>query len=281
MQNENLKLLGDFLRIKREQVQPESIGLSKPFRSRAKGLRREDVAYKAGISTVWYSQIERGQALGISMQVLTAISDTLLLSPSEYKYICNLVHSLPDEQPVVQSATITSKTSQLLFQLNPLPALLQNEYLDIIGSNKAFDLMVGFSLMEIEPENRNYLYLIISNTDWNKFLNIDSKSKLERQIYRIAGFLRNALAANPNDEKLKLKIEAFTTLSPIFALAWQHNVVLQPEEILYTYNHASIGDVTLDKQIWWNIDGKSNSRLNIYYPSNGVDEQHLAELFDA
>nr|WP_202436473.1 helix-turn-helix domain-containing protein [Vibrio eleionomae] len=276
-----MKLLGDFLRIKREQVQPESIGLSRPIRSRAKGLRREDVAYKAGISTVWYSQIERGQALGISMQVLKAISDTLLLSPSEYKYICNLVNSVPNGLPVVQSATLTSKTSQLLFQLNPLPALLQNEYLDIIGSNKAFDLMVGFSVMEIEPENRNYLYLTISNTDWNKFLNIDSKSKLERQIYRIAGFLRNALAANPNDEKLKLKIESFISQSPIFVSAWQNNSVLQPEETSYTYNHASIGHITLDKQIWWNIDGNSNSRLNIYSPSESIDEQHLAELFDA
>lgn len=249
MQNENLKLLGDFLRVKRELIQPESIGLSKPIRSRAKGLRREDVAYKAGISTVWYSQIERGQASGISMQALTAISDTLQLSTSEYRYICNLVHSIPDELPVVQSETITSKTKKLLFQLNPLPALLQNEYLDIIASNTAFDLMVGGALMEIEPEKRNYLYLTMTNAAWRKFLNINNKSKLERQIYRMAGFLRNALAANPNDEKLKLKVEAFTILSPIFALAWQHNSVLQPEEISYTYNHASIGNVTLDKQI--------------------------------
>jgi len=60
VQTENLKLLGDFLRVKRDLIQPESIGLSKAIRSRAKGLRREDVAYKAGISTVWYSQIERG-----------------------------------------------------------------------------------------------------------------------------------------------------------------------------------------------------------------------------
>lgn len=66
MQDENLKLLGDFLRAKRANIQLEAIGLSKPLRSRSKGLRREDVAYKAGISTVWYSQIERGQALGIS-----------------------------------------------------------------------------------------------------------------------------------------------------------------------------------------------------------------------
>ncbi|SJL84197.1 helix-turn-helix domain-containing protein [Vibrio palustris] len=280
MQTENLKLLGDFLRVKRDLIQPESIGLSKAIRSRAKGLRREDVAYKAGISTVWYSQIERGQALGISMQVLTAISETLQLSTSEHRYICNLVHSIPDALPVVQSATITSKTEKLLFQLNPLPALVQNEYLDLIASNAAFDLMVGFSLMEIEPEKRNYLYLTIANTDWKKFLNINSESQLERQIYRMAGFLRNALAATPNDEKLKLKVEEFTALSPIFALAWRHNSVRQLEEISYTYHHATMGDITLDKQIWSNIDGLSNSRLNIYYPCHSDDEQRLTKLFN-
>lgn len=278
MQDENLKLLGDFLRAKRASIQPEAIGLSKTIRSRSKGLRREDVAYKAGISTVWYSQIERGQALGISKQVLTAISDTLLLSTSEYKYICNLVHSIPNEGSTIQADVITSKTKQLLLQLNPLPALLQNEYLDIIGSNAAFDRMVGFPVMEIEPEKRNYLYLTIFNTDWKRFLILDSQSKLERQIFRMAGFLRNALSAHFDDEKLKIKVKSFIALSPIFALAWKNNSVLQPEEISYTYNHASLGNMLLEKQIWWNVDGVSSSRLNIYYPIEIVDKNNLAGL---
>ncbi|CAG9297443.1 helix-turn-helix domain-containing protein [Celerinatantimonas diazotrophica] len=279
MQDENLKLLGDFLRAKRASIQPEAIGLSKTIRSRSKGLRREDVAYKAGISTVWYSQIERGQASGISKQVLTAISDTLLLSTSEYKYICNLAHSIPDDAPTVQTNVITSKTKQLLLQLNPLPALLQNEYLDIISSNAAFDRMVGFPLMEVEPEKRNYLYLTISNTDWKRFLMLDSQSKFERQIVRMAGFLRNTLSAHFDDEKLKLKVKSFIALSPIFALAWKNNNVLQPEEISYTYHHALLGNIVLEKQIWWNIDGESNSRLNIYYPPRSADKQRLAEQF--
>lgn len=97
-----------------------------------------------------------------------------MLSTSEYKYICNLVHSIPNEEPTIQADAITSKTTQILFQLNPFPVLLQNEYLDIIGSNAAFDRMVGFPVMEIEPEKRNYLYLTILNTDWKRFLILDS-----------------------------------------------------------------------------------------------------------
>lgn len=94
----------------------------------------------------------------------------------------------------------------------------------------------------------------------------------------MAGFLRNALSAHSDDEKLKLKVKSFIALSPIFALAWKNNSVLQPEEIAYTYHHASLGNILLEKQIWWNVDGESSSRLNVYYPSQIVDKNRLAAL---
>lgn len=275
MDPENLRLVGDFLRAKRESISPEMIGLPKPNRTRTSGLRREDVAYFSDISTIWYSKIERGHAAGISPQVLMSISKTLLLTKLEYEYLCNLIspQARTHNEPC---CTLSEQTSQLLLQLNPLPALLMNDYLDIVTCNDAFSLLIGFSLDTLPFIERNYLDLTIRNISWQKFLSIDDDDKLEIQISRMAGFIRNTLARRPTDEVLKKKIESFRCLSHFFDKAWADcSSVLQPEELSYTYQHSKLGKISLDKQLWWNFNGDSSSRLNIYHPQNQVDRQRL------
>lgn len=274
MNQNNLKLVGDFLRAKRENLSPETIGLVKPVRTRTKGLRRDDVAYFSGISTIWYSKIERGQVTGISTHVLVSISRTLQLTESEYEYICNLIspQTRNNKQPC---NTISEHTSQLLLQLNPLPALLMNDYLDIVTCNYAFSSMVGFSVDSLPANEKNYLYLTIENPYWQRLLCINDDDKLIIQLTRMAGFLRETLARRPDDEVLKQKTDDFRKLSPLFDKAWTDNIVLHPEELSYIYNHAKLGIMSLDKQLWWNFSGDSSSRLNIYHPQNEVDLQRL------
>lgn len=276
MNQDNVKLVGDFLRAKRESITPESVGLKKPARTRTSGLRREDVAYFANISTVWYSKIERGQAAGISPQVLTALSKALHLSHAEHEYLCNLISPQP-RTGKLPCQTISQHTAQLLLQLNPLPALLMNDYLNIVTCNQAFDLMVGFSVDLLPLAEKNYLHLTITNAVWRKFLNVDDEG-WRVHIIRMAGFLRDTLAKRPEDALLTQKIEEFRALSPTFDKAWTNNTVLQPEALSYAYHHALLGEIPLDKQLWWGFGNKSCSRLNIYYPQNEADHQRLATL---
>lgn len=277
MNQDKLKLMGDFLRAKRESISPEEIGLVKPIRTRTKGLRREDVAYFSGISTIWYSKIERGQVTGISTQVLISISRTLRLTDSEYEYLCNLIsHQLRTNKP--PCCTISEHTSQFLLQLNPFPALLMNDYLDIVTCNYAFSLMVGFSVDSLPANEKNYLYLTIKNPSWQKLLCIKDDGKFSLQLTRMAGFLRETLATRPDDKALKQKTDYFRELSDVFDKAWSDNTVLHPEELSYTYDHAELGEISLDKQLWWNFNGDSSSRLNVYYPQNEADLQLMKDV---
>ncbi|MEC5317545.1 helix-turn-helix transcriptional regulator [Brenneria populi subsp. brevivirga] len=277
MNQDNLKLAGDFLRAKRESISPETLGLAKPIRTRTRGLRRDDVADSSGISTIWYSKIERGQATGISPQVLISISKTLRLTKAEYEYLYNLL--FPQAKTYKDPCcTISEHTAQLLLQLNPFPSLLQNDYLDIITCNYAFSLMVGFNIDDIPLTEKNYLYLTIKNPVWQKFLCIDTDEKLELQITRMAAFFRDTLAKHPGDEILQQKIDGFRDLSPTFDRAWADNAVLQPEELPYIYKHAKLGEISLDKQLWWNFGGDSSSRLNIYHPQNEADRLRLLKI---
>lgn len=280
MHPDNLKWVGDFLRAKRESISPEMVGLPRPARTRTTGLRREDVADLSGISTVWYSKIERGQAAGISAQAFASICSALRVTKSEREYLHNLTfpraraHKTP-------CRTTSAHTLQLLTQLNPLPALLANDYLDIVAYNEAFQLMIGFELNDLPVEEQNYLHLTITHPEWKKFACIDNEEILALRVTHMAGFLRDTLAKRPNDNVLKQRICAFRAQSPLFDTAWNANTVLQPEEVTYTYRHAQLGIMALDKQLWWHTNGNASSRLNVYHPQHDADFQRMQQIVSA
>lgn len=273
------QLIGEFLRIKRKSISPTQVGLPVRSRTRTQGLRREDVAELCGISTVWYSKIERGKAGGISIQVLSALNKALLLDKAEYDYLYNLC--LPQEFDQERSCHESIlETTQLLSQLNPLPVLLMNDYLDIIAANQSFIIMAGFDLNQLSYQEKNYLHLTITHSGWQRLLCIHKEEQLNVQITRMAGFLRDSLAKKPYDTLLEQKIAEFRRISTLFNQAWIDNKVLSPEELAFTYDHATLGHIMLIKKIWWNYSDHTCSRINIYHPQNEADHHKLTELFN-
>lgn len=73
--------LGDFIRSKRDSVQPETLGLPDRGRRRSPGLRRTDLAARAGISVEYLTRIEQGRDRNPSVAVVNALADALSLSP--------------------------------------------------------------------------------------------------------------------------------------------------------------------------------------------------------
>src|SRR6188472_4307613 len=79
--------LGAFLRSRRERVQPEDVGLPAGPRRRTPGLRREEVAVLAHISTEYYVRLEQGRAPRPSAAVLSGISGALRLTRPETEHL--------------------------------------------------------------------------------------------------------------------------------------------------------------------------------------------------
>ena len=65
-EQERREVLAEFLRTRRERLAPEQLGLPLRGRRRTPGLRREEVAQEAGMSTTWYTWLEQGRAIQIS-----------------------------------------------------------------------------------------------------------------------------------------------------------------------------------------------------------------------
>jgi transcriptional regulator with XRE-family HTH domain len=80
------RLLGAFVRAHRERLRPEG----PPGRRRTPGLRREELAARAGISITWCTWIEQGRDVKASPQALARLARALMLSRAERAYLFEL-----------------------------------------------------------------------------------------------------------------------------------------------------------------------------------------------
>ena len=128
--------LGEYLRARRDALQPVQVGLPASERRRVAGLRREEVAELAGISPVYYLRLEQGRGHQPSGQVLGALARALRLTAHEAEYLFRLARPHPrSERPAGELRTIGSTITTLLDHWLATPAVVLDANLDIVASN--------------------------------------------------------------------------------------------------------------------------------------------------
>jgi transcriptional regulator with XRE-family HTH domain len=118
--------LADFLRRRREALQPEDVGLSRGPRRRTGGLRREEVAALCAMSVDYYSRLEQSRGPQPSEQMLAAIARGLRLSLVERDHLFRLGgHNAPVR--ALGSEHISPGLMRVLDRLQDTPALVMSE----------------------------------------------------------------------------------------------------------------------------------------------------------
>src|SRR3546814_6811613 len=96
--------LGAFLRAHRARLVPEQVGLpAAGGRRRTPGLRREEVAQLAGISTTWYVRIEQGREVAASVAALDRIARALCLTAAERAHLFTLADRSEEQTSDLQT----------------------------------------------------------------------------------------------------------------------------------------------------------------------------------
>jgi transcriptional regulator with XRE-family HTH domain len=126
--------LGDYLRARREQLRPDDVGLLPGARRRVPGLRREEVATLAGISSAYYLRLEQGRDTHPSGQVVEALAQALRLDRKATEYLQQLARSTGSRPRQSTVQTVTQRLRQLIDQI-PFPAMVCNRYLDVLAAN--------------------------------------------------------------------------------------------------------------------------------------------------
>src|SRR5258707_12830524 len=116
--------LGDFLRTRRERLQPTDVGLPLRSRRRTPGLRREEVAELAKVGVSWYTLLEQGRDVHPSQTVIANLAQALKLSPVEQRHLYFLARYDPLPREIAEEEQITPALQAVVDALNPHPALV-------------------------------------------------------------------------------------------------------------------------------------------------------------
>lgn len=265
--------LGAFLRARRESIDPARLGLPWIGARRTPGLRREEVAQLAGIGITWYTKLEQGRPVRASAKVMTALADALQCSEAETRHLFTLAGlGMPAPQNQPMCVQLSSAARTILDHLDPLPAVIQTPYFDIIGFNRAYCRLVNVDMHEIPEEDRNCLYLAFANPAWRNSL-ADWPAVLPRMV----ALFRASMTEHGTDPKWEHLLQRLQSISPEFAATWERNEVHGVENQLKRFQHPGIGTLVMHQTNWWSAPRNGN-RLLVYVPADEPTEERLRQL---
>lgn len=232
--------LAAFLRTRRARVTPADVGLPPGERRRTPGLRREEVALLAGIGTTWYTWLEQGRDVRMSVDLLERLCQILRLSADERVHLFTLAgHPLPQETPQPE-VLIRREVRSLLDALDPCPAYIRNHRWDVLAWNRAELLFTDWE--KFAPSERNVMF--------NHFLNPTKRQILvnwKNGARETVAHFRMDYARNFDDPIFAERVKQLQQRSQEFARWWAHYEVEQDGPSLEEIHHPDLGVLRLDR----------------------------------
>lgn len=159
----NAAMMGQFLTTRRRQLVRAHLGVPPIIGRRTCGLRREEVAYLAGVSVTWYTWLEQGRDVTPSRQVLDSLARTLRLSQAEHVYLLSLAgYSAPHPAEDASSGTAPAHVQGLLDALAESPALAIAPDWTILAWNAAYAGLYP-NVATVGAADRNFLWLLFTD----------------------------------------------------------------------------------------------------------------------
>jgi len=240
MAAEARRQLGEFLRHRRERIEPADVGLPPGLnRRRAPGLRREEVAVLAGLSPTWYTYLEQGRDINPSSQVLNSLAQVLKLTDDERRYLHSLATPHEPPAPTPDAAAALIEQFVHLADDSPYPVYAVNLYSELLAWNPAVvDYYTDFGAL---PEGRrNMLRWMLEAPEARERL-----ADWEEDTRAVVARLRAISADYDGDHRLSTMIEELRSTSRKFAEWWLDHAVLGHGGQLRRFNHPEHGDQTL------------------------------------
>lgn len=241
--------ISEFLTTRRAKLTPEQVGLPDfGGRRRVPGLRREEVALVAGMSSEYYKRLERGNAAGVSESVIDGVSRALQLDEAEHAHLHDLIRAAnagarpQQRQRPVRKTQLTSGMRQTIDAMSTVPVFVQNGRLDAIGTNTLGRALFSEMLDDVRPP-----------ANAARFIFLDARAQTfypdwEGQTRQIVALLRGEAGRSPYDRQLSDLIGELSTRSDLFRKLWGAHDVREHRTGLKTVHHPVVGDLELTFQ---------------------------------
>lgn len=236
--------LADFLRRRREALQPEDVGLPRGARRRTPGLRREEVAALSHMSTDFYSRIERERGPQPSEQMVASIAQGLHLSLDERDHLFRLAgHQPPTRGPAGDH--VAPGMLRIFDRLTDTPAEIVTELGETLRQTPLSVALVGDAMRHTGPA-RSIGYRWFTDPAARR-LHPSEDHDFYSRMY--ASGLRGIVTLRGPGSRAAELADLLLARSEEFRERWaEHEVGIRPREVK-RYLHPSVGELRLSCQI--------------------------------
>ncbi len=251
--------LGEYLRARRELLDPADVGLRVVGKRRTPGLRREELAMLAGISSDYYLRLEQGRDRNPSGQVIEALAQALRLDDAATAYLRNIptgarrtTRTKAGSRPVIPAGI-----EELLATLN-VPAFVEDRRFDIIAVNPLAPAL--------DPS-------IVVGANRLRTMFLDGRAaqlwgEQERTRRAIVASFRVSIGVEIDDARTQLLVGELSLASEEFRRLWARHDVASLGGGPARLDHPLVGPLTLRRHKF-PIPGSDGLLLAVYHPAPG------------
>jgi transcriptional regulator with XRE-family HTH domain len=247
---DNRSDIRDFLATRRARLTPQQVGLAAGGgRRRVPGLRREEVAVLAGVSTEWYARLEKGHIGGVSEEVLEAVARALRLTDDERIHLLNLARAA---RPAVSGRRrrkpdpVPPQVQWLLDAMTMCAAFVSNGRLDVVAASPLGRALYApvFDGGAVGPRGEVNLarYLFLDRGAQEFYEDWDGAADTT------VALLRAEAGRDPHGEPLRELVGELSTLSTEFRTRWAAHDVRIHHSGVKRFRHPAVGTVELTYQ---------------------------------
>jgi transcriptional regulator with XRE-family HTH domain len=263
--------LADFLRRRREALQPADVGLPVAARRRTRGLRREDVAALAHMSTDFYARLEQRRGSRPSEQTTAALARALRLTPDERDHLFGLAgHTAPPR--AFRTDHASPGLLRVLEQLDA-PAQITSDLGVTLKQNALAEALVGVQTRYTGPQ-RSLIYRWFTDPAQRR-IHPEADHQMHSRIH--VASLRAVHGRAAEDPEAHELVDLLLHESDEFAALWERHEVASRAGTMKRFVHPLVGSLTLDCQIL--TSANVTERLVVFTASPGsADAERLALL---
>ncbi|MFD4621193.1 helix-turn-helix domain-containing protein [Streptomyces sp. NPDC058475] len=260
--------LAKYLRARRELVQPAAVGISDTGSRRVPGLRREEVAFLAGVSSDYYVRLEQGRDRHPSEQVLVSIANALQLDEEATAYLVQLATSPSTRRRSSRRPEKVGDGICTLISTWPLtPAYVHGAYMDVLAANP-----LAIALSPFNVPGRNSILdafleaeLRALHADW------------EETTARVVPYLRSVAGPDVDDPRLVEIVGELSVRSERFRKLWARQDVRHKATGISLLQHPQVGPLELHYEKL-RIPGTQGQTLVTYHALPGSDSEDRLRL---
>ncbi|MDI9278065.1 helix-turn-helix transcriptional regulator [Pantoea sp. EABMAA-21] len=270
MTQQDDNLLGNYLRERRQRLDAGKLGYPL-LRRRTPGLRREEVAVRACVSTTWYTWLEQGRGGAPSEEVLERLSKALELSAAERDHLFLLAQNRLPGVTWQAGVDVSPSLQRVLDSMTHTPALVKTAEWQVVAWNHAAT-KVFVDYAQLPPEQRNILLMMFSNEEMKKRL--PDWHQVTRNM--VANF-RADVARTGASEHVRTLVEELSAMSETFRQLWQSQEVSQHGEGIKQLWLPDEGVLELEYSTFA-VEGKPGLSLVVFNPRLPRGRETVARL---